>query len=150
MEIPLEEEELGIWTAPVTQEQFNSLLLALDGISFEKKEENDITRSKNAMVFSGGHGHSGVSVGGMGSSGSNWRPAKEEQKPFSVDNPPKKFATYWYLDITGEHDRKYQLKNASYESDSDFDTNNLSIGNCFHTRELAEAALSRVLQALKS
>lgn len=107
-EISFKKEDDGMWITPVTQEQFNNLLLALDGLSFEKKEE---------------------------------------QKPFSVDNPPKEGERYWFI---GKHYEGYLYTNHTVYGDDIYDNNNLSQNNCFRTKEEAEAALSRVLQALKS
>jgi len=88
-------------------ETLNGLLLALDGLTFEKKEE---------------------------------------QKPFSVDNPPKEEEHYFY--VGGEYELK--VCNVLWFKEDGTDISNLTQGNCFRTKEEAEAALSRVLQALKS
>lgn len=86
--------------------RINELLLALDGLSFEKKEE---------------------------------------QKPFSVENPPEPSDRYYYLKIAmGEAKVSEAIFNSGY------DRFNLTQNNCYRTKEEAEAALSRVLQSLKS
>jgi hypothetical protein len=87
----------------------NDILLALDGISFEKKEE---------------------------------------QKPFSVDNPPLNGSEYWYIENDAKNGMHPTL--AEFYKDVLFSVKMLSQGNCFRTKEEAEAALSRMLQALKS
>lgn len=88
------------------QVRLNVLLLALDGISFEKKEE---------------------------------------QKPFSVDNPPKEGETYFHIISSPS-----LIITEECFVDDDYDEHCVSQNNCFRTKEEAESALSRVLQALKS
>lgn len=67
-------------------------------------------------------------------------------KPFSVDNPPKEEEHYFY--VGGEYELK--VCNVLWFKEDGTDISNLTQGNCFRTKEEAEAALSRVLQALKS
>lgn len=73
---------------------------------------------------------------------------KEEQKPFSVDNPPLNGSEYWYIENDAKNGMHPTL--AEFYKDALFSVKTLSQGNCFRTQEEAEAALSRVLQALKS
>lgn len=74
-------------------------------------------------------------------------PTPEPQKPFSVDNPPEDEQVCWYIELINGSPYVYS---SFFIKGSHIASKLLSTGNCYRTEEEAEAALKRVLQALKS
>lgn len=72
-------------------------------------------------------------------------PTPEPQKPFSVDNPPREFDKYYFVLLNNQ---EYFFTTFTSWRNRKIDKQRLSQNNCFRTREEAEAALKRVLQAL--
>lgn len=70
-----------------------------------------------------------------------------EQKPFSVENPPREFDKYYFVLLNNQ---EYLFTTFTSWRNRKIDKQRLSQNNCFRTKEEAEAALKRVLQALKS
>ena len=81
----------------VVSQRLNSLLLCLDGLTFEKKEERcnceemtckiKCTKNHTCHAYSCEKCNRGLEY-----------KDSEEQKPFSVDNPPLNGSEYWYIE----------------------------------------------------
>lgn len=73
--------------------------------------------------------------------------SEPEQKPFSVENQQENEQECWHIEIINGSPYVYS---SFFIKDSHIASKLLSTGNYYRTEEEAEAALKRVLQALKS